>query len=153
MSSAAMNAAMSGLFAIARKGGLTGDQMREIEGHRAKARPVPFRVLADMYGVCESDIADLFSVKPVEPVSPPTTDLTRSQKALSYDAGRRFERMSCVSPFWTEEKDAELRRMYFQSSLTSREIAHELKTTINAVYSRAARLGIRRPYAIFGKAA
>lgn len=56
MSGTSMNAASSGLFATARKGGLSPAEVREIEAHRAKARPTPWSALARQYGRCEADL-------------------------------------------------------------------------------------------------
>lgn len=52
-----------GEFATARRGGLTPAEIREIEAHRAKDRPTPWRALARRYGRPEADIKALF-IKP-----------------------------------------------------------------------------------------
>lgn len=49
-----------GDFATSRRGGLTGEEIREIEAHRAKDRPTPWAALARRYGRCEADIRALF---------------------------------------------------------------------------------------------
>lgn len=54
--SASQNPTAAGLFATSRKGGLSACEIREIEAHRAKARPTPWSALARQYGRCESDI-------------------------------------------------------------------------------------------------
>lgn len=50
----------AGLFATARRGGLSVVEVREIEAHRAKARPTPWQALAQRYGRPEAEIRDLF---------------------------------------------------------------------------------------------
>ena len=63
MSGTSMNPAAAGLFATARKGGLTNEEIHEIEAHRAKARPTPWSALAKRYGRCEADLRAYFAPK------------------------------------------------------------------------------------------
>lgn len=50
----------AGAFATSRRGGLTGEQIREIKAARAKPRPTPWQALARQYGVSELDIRGIF---------------------------------------------------------------------------------------------
>lgn len=50
----------AGLFATSKRGGLTGEEIREIEAHRCRDRPTPWQALAVRYGRCEADIKALF---------------------------------------------------------------------------------------------
>lgn len=63
----------SGLFATSRRGGLTAEEIREIEAHRAKDRPTPWAALARRYGRCEADIRALYA----EPEPPAPVDNAR----------------------------------------------------------------------------
>lgn len=77
----------AGLFATARRGGLTRDQVHEIEAHRARDRPTPFQALAARYGVPEMEIRALF---PEVHVSKPLASVLRTVadatgKALTAD--------------------------------------------------------------------
>lgn len=70
----------AGLFATARRGGLTMEQVREIEAHRAKDRPTPWQALAARYGRPVADIRAVMesprpaSAQTVEPPEPPQID-------------------------------------------------------------------------------
>lgn len=67
---ASMNPASAGLFATSRRGGLSNEEIREIEAHRAKDRPTPWPALAKRYGRCEADLRAYFAPKPA-PAPPP----------------------------------------------------------------------------------
>ena len=58
-------------FSPRRRGGLTGEEIREIEAHRAKERPTPWRVLAERFGRCEADLLAMFQPAPNEKESQP----------------------------------------------------------------------------------
>lgn len=73
MTNASMNAASSGLFATARKGALSNDEIREIEAHRATDRPTPWSALAKRYGRCEADLRAHFAPKLPAPPPPAVT--------------------------------------------------------------------------------
>lgn len=50
----------AGSFATGRRRGLTGEELREIEAHRARERPTSWQNLALRYGRCEADLRDLY---------------------------------------------------------------------------------------------
>lgn len=60
----------AGVFATCRRGGLTHEEIREIEAHRAKDRPTPWQALAIRYGRSEIEIRALFQTKPANDVAP-----------------------------------------------------------------------------------
>lgn len=68
--SGAMNPTGPGDFATSRRGGLTREEIREIEAHRGRPRPTPWQALSERYGRSVSDLKALFAVPEVA-VSPP----------------------------------------------------------------------------------
>lgn len=58
----------AGSFATCRRGGLTGEEIREIEAHRSKDRPTPWQALAARYGRPVEDIKAAVGQLP-EPVT------------------------------------------------------------------------------------
>lgn len=62
----------TGSFASARKGGLTGDEIRQIEALRSGPRPVPWQAIAARYGRCMEDIQRAFQPLPANDLKPVT---------------------------------------------------------------------------------
>jgi hypothetical protein len=58
----------AGHFATARRGGLTNEEIRQIEAHRARERPTPWQALAKRYAVSEITLRQLFDG--LESISP-----------------------------------------------------------------------------------
>lgn len=132
---AVTSSAGRGEFATARKGGLTTEEIRQIEAHRAKARPTPWSALARRYGRCETDIRIALRrlSEPVacRPAAPVTT--------------RGDERRSLAPvALWTEAEDRLLVALFIDANWTATEVAKSLGRTPLGVASRAKRLGYRK---------
>jgi hypothetical protein len=82
MSATARSAGSAGCFATARRGGLTCEEIRQIEALRSKDRPEPWQALAARFGRPVEDIKAVCTaprpvveiarhLPPPEPVAPP----------------------------------------------------------------------------------
>lgn len=117
-----------GAFATARRGGLSYEEMRQIEAHRAKDRPTPWQALAAMYGRPVDALKALF--EPKEPQAPAPAPPPGPQ-----DASSKFE--------WTERTDKLLRVAYGEFGSSAADVAKMIGCTKAAVIGRAYRLGIK----------
>lgn len=136
------NPTASGLFATARRGGLTGDEIREIGALRSGPRPVPYRVLADRYGRCEADIRAVMEPTPRADNAPADND--DQPPTLTFEDYRRAERMSRRHPFWTPEKDRSLRKMWVDLWMPASQCGEALGVSTKVIESRLQTLGITR---------
>lgn len=80
----------AGLFATARRGGLTNAEIFEIEAHRKRERPTPWQALAQRYGLSEIDLRAAFEPRTSpapepEPEPVPERDPKRLGKKAFYD--------------------------------------------------------------------
>lgn len=66
----------AGSFATARRGGLTNEEIRQIEAHRARERPTPWQALSKRYAVSEISLRQLLdglnSIAPEKAETPET---------------------------------------------------------------------------------
>lgn len=119
-------------FSARRRGGLTGEEIREIEAHRAKARPTPWQALADRFGRPVSDIqaaVALPEVKPVLATKPDTFALPET-----WDSTR----------FWNAENIARLKMLFIEADLSASKTADILGCTREAVIGKASRMGFKK---------
>lgn len=81
----------AGSYATSRRGGLTLEEIRQIEAHRAKDRPTPWQALSAMFGRTVEDLKAMFGeiaaiplpeIGPAQPPAPIEPDFAWDARAL-----------------------------------------------------------------------
>lgn len=122
---AAQNATNAGAFATCRRGGMTNEEIREIEAHRSRSRPTPWQALAVRYGRCVTDLrlaADPTFQRPQSVVSAPPPLPRSSAKKLSVRVGGQ-------KPRALSEADHRVLAMVEAGSLSRIKAAEIMATT------------------------
>lgn len=119
----------AGVFATARRGGLTLAQVNEIKAHRAKSRPTPFQALAAIYGCAEVDIRALVEVEASASTAPPPPPPPQSIR------GERF---------WDQNALALLRLAYCDVGHSTLTIANMLGCSRTRVDLKVKDMGLVR---------
>jgi hypothetical protein len=114
----------AGCFATSRRGGLSYEEIRQIEAHRAKERPTSFQNLAQMYGQPVAVLQGLFQAAP--PKEEPAPEVANDGD---------FQ--------WTERADKLLRLAYGEMASSAADVAKMIGCTKAAVIGRAYRLGVK----------
>lgn len=114
----------AGSFATSRRGGLTHDQIREIEAHRAKERPTPWQALSARYGKPVEDIravlaAPCAAVVPAEPTKP-------------------------GAETWTVRDERRLRVMFIDLDLPATLVADAMGRSRESIIGKASRMGLKK---------
>ena len=126
-------------FATARRGGLSGEQMREIEALRSLPRPTPWQALAERYGVCITDIKKVCEPAPAAP-----TAVNDDKPMMTWEERMRRQRLTRRATFWTEEKDRALKRMWVDQWMAASQCADILGVSVKSAEQRLKTLGINR---------
>lgn len=119
-----MNASLSGLFATSRRGGLTQEQIREIEAHRARERPTPWQALSARYG------------KPVEDI--------RALMEAPRPSGVVAKAQPAGLDLWSESDERRLRVMFIDLDLPATAVADALGRTRESIVAKARALGLKK---------
>lgn len=114
----------AGSFATSPRGGLTHDQKREIEAHRAKERPTPWQALSARYGKPVEDIRAVLSaplpvVASADPVRP-------------------------GAETWTVRDERRLRVMFIDLDLPASTVAEAMGRSREAIIGKASRMGLKK---------
>lgn len=124
--STAQRATEAGSFATSRRGGLTGEEMRQIEAHRNRERPTPWQALSTMYGRPVDEIRALFELPEKVTEAQPEP----AQIRTGFD--------------WTERADKLLRVAYGEFGSSLSDVAQMIGCTKAQARERAACLGVQQ---------
>lgn len=120
-----MSAPLGGQFATSRRGGLTRDQIREIEAHRAKDRPTPWQALSNRYGRTVSDLQAAVDKTPIY-------------------APALIEPVDIAPAQWSEEDERRLRVMFIDLDLPATAVAAALGRTRESIIGKARTMGLKK---------
>lgn len=121
-----MSAPLGGQFATARRGGLTRDQIREIEAHRAKDRPTPWQALSARYGYTVPDLKAAIDKTPI------------------YVSSVEPEPGEPSPAIWSEEDERRLRVMFIDLDLPATAVASALGRTRESIIGKARTMGLKK---------
>lgn len=112
---------------------LSSEDWRQIEAHRCRERPTPWRALSDMYRVPQVDLKAHFDACLINVANDHSAPVPPSEMPEEEAPGT-----------WNERRTRLLKTMWCDLHLTAREIAMSLNLTERAVSSKVVRMGLKR---------